>query len=56
MSERKEYSQLLKESFTKTLGQRYDESSRKDKFAYWVFAAIIFSLITGGWVYRTLRQ
>jgi|LauGreDrversion4_2_1035121.scaffolds.fasta_scaffold3744553_1 hypothetical protein len=48
MSERKHYAQLPKETFIKTLGQRYDESSGKDKFAYWVFITIVFSLITAG--------
>ena len=56
MSERKSYEQLFKDTFTKTLGQRYDESSRTDKVAYWVFIGLVFSLIAGGWIYGTLHQ
>jgi len=45
MRDSKSYEKHFKETFTKTLGQRYDESSRADKFTYWVFISIVFSLI-----------
>ncbi len=55
MNGSKPYAQLLKDTFTKTLGQRYDDSSSVDKIAYWIFIGLVFSLIAGGWVYGALR-
>lgn len=54
MSARKPYTELLKETLTKTLGQRYSESSHRDKIVYWIFIAIVTSFISGGWLYGTL--
>ncbi len=48
--------QMLKDMFTKTLDQRYHESSRIGRIAYWIFIAIVFSLIAGGWLYGILRH
>jgi hypothetical protein len=45
MNDQKPYKQLLKETFTKTLGERYAESSGKDKIIYWAFIAIVYSII-----------
>jgi hypothetical protein len=53
MSKRKPYEQHFKETFTKTLGQRYQESARVDKVAYWIFISIVFFMIAAGAVYST---
>lgn len=53
MSKRKPYEQNFKETFAKTLGQRYQESARVDKVAYWIFVSIVFFLIVAVAVYST---
>lgn len=54
MRDSKSYEQHFRETFTKTLGQRYDESSRADKFAYWIFISIVCFLIIAGVVWTAL--
>jgi len=54
MSKIKSYEQHFKETFTKTLGQRYEESTRTNKIAYWIFISIVFLIISAGGIYSTI--
>jgi hypothetical protein len=50
---KKPYEQVFKEAFTKTLGQRYKESTSSDKISYWVFVAAVIALII--WIFVGAR-
>lgn len=47
MTEKKTYRQVLRETFTKTLGERYDESPKVGKIVYWIFFAFVIAFICG---------
>jgi len=51
MSTRKPYAELVKDTFTKTLGERYNESLKSEKIGYWIFISIVISFILLGWLY-----
>lgn len=48
MSARKPYAELVKDTFSKTLGERYNESTKSEKIGYWIFISIVISLILFG--------
>ena len=51
MGTRKPYAELVKDTFTKTLGERYNESLKSEKIGYWIFISIVISFILLGWLY-----
>jgi hypothetical protein len=47
---KKSMRQLLKDGFTKTRNEQYDEMSRGEKIGYWIFFGVVFSLVLIGWI------
>lgn len=48
---KKPYSQEVKETLTKTLGQRYKEANSQQKKVYWVFITIVCTIIISMWIF-----
>ncbi|MDQ1925092.1 hypothetical protein [Massilia pseudoviolaceinigra] len=45
MTKRKSQQELLKDAFTKTVDQRYAESSKGEKITYWISLGIACGII-----------
>jgi hypothetical protein len=51
MKDKKPWRALLKDSFTKTRGQIYEESTKKERIVYWISIALacLAILLLGRW-------
>jgi hypothetical protein len=50
MSNKKSFEERIIETFTKSRDERYAESSKKEKLFYWIFVAIVGSIIAYVWI------
>ena len=46
---KKTWKQLFKESFTKSLDERYAEASRNERIGYWVCLLVVFEIMLLMW-------
>lgn len=46
----KSWEKLVKEAFSKPMDERYEEFSKGEKIAYWVFILTIILIILLGWL------